>query len=516
MPAAPTERTPIWAIALLLGCLAYNLTAAAVGWSHRILDPDVSAFRQAQTALTAHFMTGHRYAVVYETPVVGPPWAIPFEFPLYQWVVAWLATVTLLPLDQAGRLVSRAFFLLCLLPGWILLGQLGLARRERIPGLCLLLVSPLYIYWSRAFLIETTALFLGLSFLAAAIGWLDRPRWGLFLAALALGGAAALVKVTTFAGFLLCFVFCLPRGLRRWRQTGGSWPTLAGRLLAGGILLAAPTAAAILWTAVADRHKEQNQVGRYLTSGALRNWNFGTWEQRLSGESWQVLLARSQEEALANGLVLIASLGALAWAGSRHRWLQFLACLAAYVALPVLFFNLYYIHSYYFCANTIYVVAAVAIAVAAVQERGGQAAAQVGLVVLLLWCVAFQGWYYYPRLRQDDTQSAASCRVVQEGTDPEDVILVLGCDWSSEVAYYCRRRALSVPSWPTFDLANLPAYLEPCRGYRLAAVVVHRARDTGLSEEQISVVLSGLSTAGFVAQRCHRDDDYEIYLLHRE
>ena len=42
----------------------------------------------------------------YETPVLGPPWSLPFEFPLYQGIVAGLAKIFSTPLDQTGRFVS--------------------------------------------------------------------------------------------------------------------------------------------------------------------------------------------------------------------------------------------------------------------------------------------------------------------------------------------------------------------------------------------------------------------------
>jgi hypothetical protein len=33
-------------------------------------------------------MLEHGAWLKYEDPVMGPPWSLPFEFPLYQWIVA--------------------------------------------------------------------------------------------------------------------------------------------------------------------------------------------------------------------------------------------------------------------------------------------------------------------------------------------------------------------------------------------------------------------------------------------
>ena len=42
---------------------------------------DVHSFRQTQTALTSYWFIHQGFQFAYETPVVGAPWAIPFEFP---------------------------------------------------------------------------------------------------------------------------------------------------------------------------------------------------------------------------------------------------------------------------------------------------------------------------------------------------------------------------------------------------------------------------------------------------
>ena len=52
------------------------------------------AFRQTQTALTSYWMLEEGWKIAYQTPVVGFPWAIPFEFPLYQSLVAGVVALT--------------------------------------------------------------------------------------------------------------------------------------------------------------------------------------------------------------------------------------------------------------------------------------------------------------------------------------------------------------------------------------------------------------------------------------
>ena len=78
----------------------------------------------------------------YITPVLGPPWSIPFEFPLYQWLAGGFHALTGYPLDQSGRLVSLVFFYLCLVPWFLLFRRLagctdgaGPCKRELLRGL---------------------------------------------------------------------------------------------------------------------------------------------------------------------------------------------------------------------------------------------------------------------------------------------------------------------------------------------------------------------------------------------
>ena len=88
--------------------------------------------------------------LAYETPILGPPWSIPFEFPLYQWLVALTAKSGLFAVDQAGSFVSELFFFLSLYPLFKILGFLNISPRQRHIILALFCLSPQYLFWSRS------------------------------------------------------------------------------------------------------------------------------------------------------------------------------------------------------------------------------------------------------------------------------------------------------------------------------------------------------------------------------
>src|ERR1039458_146889 len=71
---------------------------------------DAFGFRQTQTAISVYWMLHEHALIRYLTPVLGSPWSLPFEVPVYQLIVAALRAVMSLDLDACGRIVSVGFF----------------------------------------------------------------------------------------------------------------------------------------------------------------------------------------------------------------------------------------------------------------------------------------------------------------------------------------------------------------------------------------------------------------------
>lgn len=509
-----------WAVGLFLACLAANIVLSAIGWNNSACDSTPgSTFRQTQTALTAAFMQGH-YRVEYETPVLGPPWAIPYEFPLYQWFVAGLADLTGWSIDPCGRLVSRVFFLLTLVPFYRMLAHIGVRAEGRLVVLSLFLISPYFVFWSRTVLIESTALFLSVCYLNAVLAFRRHCRVGSLLAGLALGTLAALVKVTTLAGFSLLVLLPVVEIVRSKQADGRE---VRRRLLGYVLLLAVPAAAAVLWTQFTDAIKAQNPFGQHLTSTALRNWNYGTWQQRLGPRTWGTILDRVRLAVphvalpiVGGGLVgfilLLATCIGVACATGRFL-MPILGCFAAYLGPPLVFTNLHWFHEYYSFATNAFLIAASGLAVAALLQVGGSlrriAICSVGWA--LVWAAIQYADYYYPLQAHSLDDHLPACRIVREQTAPEDVILVLGTDWSSVVPYYAQRRALALPdSWPGVSAARLADYIEPLRPYRLRALVIVSPGDYHSWLPRIDVALARLQLRRVA---CYSDGDHEVYRL---
>jgi hypothetical protein len=99
---------------IFLASLAFMVFSLFKGWHGGIID--LHSFRQTQTAIAVTSLLKGGPWLAYETPVLGPPWSIPMDFPLYQWLVALTAKTGILPVEQSGRLISILMFLVTFYP----------------------------------------------------------------------------------------------------------------------------------------------------------------------------------------------------------------------------------------------------------------------------------------------------------------------------------------------------------------------------------------------------------------
>jgi hypothetical protein len=174
---------------------------------------DMWGFRPAQTAAGVPYILRGQGWLATIVPVFGEPWALPLEFPIYQWFVAALAWITHIQIGPCGRIVSAAFTVAAVWPISIIADALapGEKWRSTLHVSALWLFAPVVVFWGRSFLVETTTVFLGLCWLAFYIRFLREGGWMNYSACIAFGVLAAAVKVTAFSGFIVAgfFYSCL-------------------------------------------------------------------------------------------------------------------------------------------------------------------------------------------------------------------------------------------------------------------------------------------------------------------
>ena len=410
----------------------------------------------------------------YQVPMLGPPWQMPHEFPLYQVLVVTLARTSGLPLEAAARSVSLAMFYGALAAAYVLLGELAVARRRRLLVLAFWLVSPLYLFWSRTFMIESTALCLCLFFLAFTGRFVSRGRPADAVIAVVAGCLGAAVKPPTVVPCAaLAGAWWLHAQLR---------PRLAlGKAVrvTGAVVIALAPFAGWAWQQHADALKQRNPFGWGISSGQLLSEWAGL---RLDPEILKPVWERAIPFIIGHPVVLAAAAIGVAVAGRRRRLFAlalcgFLAHFAAFASLDCGF-------EYYWYGAGLYLVGAIGVAAVALLECVDWRRHLAWVLVALVAGTGVHGWAttMLPIQRLDAYRKpdwvVRLARAVSDATRPDDVVVVFGMDWNPELPYYAKRRALMWPTWgdPRPGSDDLSRALVSLEGHDVGAML--SCRDT--------------------------------------
>jgi hypothetical protein len=453
-------------------CLGYSIPKPLIG---------PHGFRQTQNAISSYYSVKEHASVFHNImPVLGRPWDLPTELPLFQYLAGCLYWLSGMPLDACGRLISAVFWLACVVLCMPLLRLLDVQEHDLWIPCVILLSCPLYLFWGATYMMETMALFLSLSFLYAvmrcsiAVGKHGEERlpltilrdnrfWLWFLVGLSTGTLAALQKASTWIiafGVAALFVSWAGRQTRPWR--------LALMNLWFLPMFGIPYFVARSWFEYGDVLKKQNPFVRDMfvfSNEKFRHWNYGTFEQKVSAETWGVIVSHMQEgvflsippfDHLAMFVVLIA--GAIV-AAKRRPHIAFL--LAAFTVGPLVFTNLYYVHNYYVCATGVWMLLAIGLAIVGVAEKQSQLRWPRLSALVITIAVAGAGfgtWAtgYLPILQSFATHGqlkAAWTEPVQRMIPLPRTLLILGSDWNPVALYYAERKGIG---WPDSMLQEFP------------------------------------------------------------
>lgn len=439
---AGTTPELVWRAAtwLVLGYAAYR---AASGYFAGFGEPlcDRHAFRQTQTALSTYWILHGGGLLAYETPVFGAPYSAPFEFPLYQWIVALVHLVTRMSLDLTGRAVSVAFFVATTVPFFHVLRRSAVSAASARLATAVLLAAPEYIYWTRAFLIESTALFFSVSLVALGLAFLERPAVDRRLAWLCgVASLGALVKVTTAFGYMAALGIISAVQFLRDKER-------RAHLRAYGVYFAsafaAPAVLVYAWTRFADHEKALNPMtANYITSAALHDWNFGTWAQKTSPDTWQTLWDRTLSETFGSPIGFVAC-AALALFGAK-KVSSVVASFAGIVAIYAVFTNLHIVHEYYQYSTSALAVAIVGLGFGAAERmmpRGRPLLVGAALAMVLESLSVYRTDYLPAQVNMNPALVVTGA-FIQSHTRQSALIAIFGDEWSSVIPYYSQRRAM--------------------------------------------------------------------------
>jgi hypothetical protein len=489
---------------------AFAAWALHVGWSHGILD--IHAWRQTHTAISAYEMTRGGPFWRYRTPIFGPPWQWPLELPVYQWLAARVSGSASVGLETAGRGVSIAAFGGALGAGWAALDVFGIAKRHRSIVLSLVWTSPLYLFWSRTFMIESTALFLAVAYfvlvhVATRQSALNQADVGRLIAAAILGGLAGATKVTTLTPLLAGAGILI---IARWRRQG--W-TPATSLVVAVCAIGIPVVLTMAWLVFAEQVKSASPLTAELGWSGESVQRFGSLADRLSLRSWIVvpanaILGRTRHTVIASALVFVVALAATI--ARPGRFVICLACLALYLLPLAIFMRLFNVHVYYSYENG-FLLAVVAGCGVVTCLEGPRFARWAGVVLyaaaLSAMVVNYLNGYYVDQSAPDPGPMRIAV-LTDSRTAPDDVMLIYGLDYDPALPYEARRRAIM--DWKNRDLDE-PAIRSTfdamaAEGLRLGAVVA-----CGDARSNV-VVLANIARLGYPHAPAHAEPYCDLYL----
>ena len=324
----------------------------------------------------------------------------------------------------------------------------------------LLLSSPIYLFYGRNFLIETAAVFFTFASIPYALDLRDaRPKLTSALWFALFTTLGMLQKITTALPITVVLFAILV--FAHLRQEGISFP-LRRRLLLVAAAFALPLLITALWFQYSNAFRALNPLMieiNHNNAGLIRTW-FGGNELRLNPEAlgsifWERMFKQNGAGILGLAILLLGFL-----VGDK-KTRTVLATAMIMFAVPVLtFINHHHFLDYYQVSVAIYMLGAIAVALTAAVKVSGK-----NFLLATAVCTAFAASNYFhffqvyrayltQEINETNNATLAVSRFIREHTPSDAGIVVFGLkskgalvpvnSWSSEMAYYSERKALTV------------------------------------------------------------------------
>ena len=423
--------------------LIIHIVFSLLGWNGPITD--LHGFRQTQTAISSYFFVKEGFQINYQTPILGPPWSIPLEFPLFQATVALIVKIFHTPLDQTGRFTSLIFFYLIIAAVFAILKELKLSSPDRFLTASLILVSPIYIFWSRTFMIESLALFLSLLYLYfTLIQYRKQSKLKLLLAQAFTGSLAILTKITTFIPIVIpvgiYHLFLLKSRLQK--KNSGLFNIISTWVSEGIISIFLPLFVGVIWVRYSDSIRSLNPLGSDVFVTDKIMWIFGGTFEKLHPEFWISIFGKINSFVLGSWYLILLILAINLFA-NKYRVLSLIS-LGVFFLGPVIFTNLYSLHDYYYYANSVFIYSSLGFSLASLLE--------IKKIKPLLYLTVIPGLFalliytylksYYPAQKSNTDDIREIGKIINRSTSDDDILLIYGYNLDPRIPYYSKRKAI--------------------------------------------------------------------------
>jgi hypothetical protein len=473
MPPVTSRREDWILTGIFVGALLFHFYGVTLNWTSSFMSGH--EFRQAHTAIVAYYIDQQdNFSLLYETPIFGKPWvSLLLEVPLYEWSVVLLGRATGLPHFMAARAVSVTCFYLMLPALYLLLGRFALPRPRRLLVLALILTCPVYIYYTRAFLMESMVLMGCAWFLLGFVRTMDERRGPWLALTIVAGTGAALIKSATFAVWLLPAAGYGAWMLWRDLRAGRGWQVPVRTLLWGLATVVVALGALRAWVAYTDPLKAAHASAWIFTAKNLSQGNWGLFKVSalFSGEIWRYLLWCWEQAIAPRAVIGLALVAGLAFPAARWR---VLGIGGIFFLAQGLFPFAYAYQDYYFYACAVFLLAAFGFFLLGLLDsrlsRG-----VVALVFLVLFGAQITTYWrgYRPLQAVVTSGGYPLTEALREMTPKNSVLIVAGADWAAMTPLYAQRKALMVRNGLEYDLDYLNRAFNDLADEEVSAMVLY-------------------------------------------
>jgi len=214
-----------------------------------------------------------------------------------------------------------------------------------------------------------------------------------------------------------------------------------------------PAIFSIAWVKYSDFIKLKNPLaGGFITSQGLTSWNFGTLSQKLSLDTWDQIfnfsvlipkLTHIYNLKSCLFILLVFLLVILILENKYRKW--FFGLIIIYLSGPLIFTNLYYVHTYYQYANSIFLSLAIGFFCLSLlnSEKLKNKKIIVFLLIPTILGLMLSGYFgnYYKNQKKGGGKYDF-INLVKNKTNTDGVLLIYGFGWSSVIPYYSERKVI--------------------------------------------------------------------------
>lgn len=415
-----------------------------------------NSFRQTMTAITVWTFVNEGISVfAYQTPVFGPPWTIPLEFPIYQLTVAFIVKLGIENIDLAGRVATILYFYLSAFFLFLVCRH----HINKIAATCVLLFyvwSPYMILWSRNFMIDYASVAFSMGYFYFFSRWFgDSRKLGVLLLAIVFGILGFLTKVTTLPTVLVPMAYLVLRKIMaslqaEKHQLKGYIKANIGFLASLAAVFVLPVIPFFIWLQYSDAVKAASEFSSVLTSSNLSEWNYGTWLQKTTIENWATILRRIVSYVVTLPGLMLLIFGPLLYFRSSRNGGEFVVIFALAAFLTIFtFFNLYWVHDYYLMAVSpaISIVGGFCCYLLLAKVLDGNFSLRLWFYVpiLIISIVLFSARNYLKwslEVSYDDRIPTLSlAKTIRDNTTESDYVIIADVfNWDPQYLYYAKRK----------------------------------------------------------------------------